>query len=128
MKPPPAKPFAILFGVCLGIFILWGIIGSMFMPQLENPASQDRIGKIVLPIAFLLFTLMGFSAVPVMARLFFKLYFKAQSVVGMTNHPVVQALQTKQEVIVAVVVYAVWGLYALGLLIGAPFFFRDMWK
>lgn len=126
MRPPPAKPFAVIFLSALGIFILWGIVGSVLEPRIADPAERQAIGRIVLPVAFGLFLLMGFSAVPVFVRIFFKLFFGMQKATGGENQPLVQSLQAKQDKISAVLIYGIWAIYALGTLIAAPFAIRDM--
>lgn len=126
MRPPPAKPFAFIFLAALGIFILWGIVGAVLESRITNPADQQAIGRIALPVAFGLFLLMGFSAVPVFVRLFFKLFFGMQMATGGADQPLVQGLQSKQDKIAAVLVYAIWAIYALGTLIAVPFALRDM--
>jgi hypothetical protein len=128
LRPPPAKPFAIAFLTCLGIFIVWGIVGSILEPAVTDTAAHERIARIAMPIAFGLFLIMGFSAVPVMARAFFKLFFGMQKAVGGQDQPAVQKLQSSWEALAAVFVYGVWILFGLGTLIGAPFFFMDMMK
>jgi hypothetical protein len=128
VKPPPAKPFAIAFISCFAIFVVWGIVGSILEPMITDPTEQQRIGKIVLPIAFALFLIMGFSAVPVMARVFFKLFFGMQKARGGREQPVGKRLQANWETLAAVFVYVAWAIFALGTLIGAPFFFMDMLK
>ena len=126
VRPPPAKPFAVAFLSALGIFILWGIVGSVLATRITDPAEQQKIGRIVLPIAFGLFLVMGFSAVPVFVRVFFKLFFGMQKTVGGLEQPLVRNLQARQDTIAAVIVYAFWGIYALGTLIAAPFMIRDL--
>lgn len=126
MPPPPAKPFAVVFLASLGLFIVWGIVGSILEPRITDPTLHEKIGHVVMPIAFGLFLVMGFSAVPVMVRIFFKLFFGMQKAIGDPNQPIVRQLQENQDKIAAVFVYAVWAIYALGTLIGAPFFFKDM--
>lgn len=128
MHPPPAKPFAFAFLGSLGLFIVWGIVGAVLEPQITNPATQEKIGRVVLPIAFGLFLVMGFSAVPVMVKVFFKLFFGMQRAAGDLGHPFIRKLQENQEKISAVVIYSFWGIYTLGTLIAAPFFIRDMLK
>lgn len=114
------------FLLCLAIFIAWGIIGSILVPQVTDPSAIQRIRNISLPIAFGLFLLMGFSMVPIFVRLFFRMFFGMQKAVGGDKQPLVQSLQSGQETVVAVIVYGIWILYALGTLIGAPFFIHDM--
>ena len=128
MHPPPVKPFAIAFLGSLGLFIVWGIVGSILEPQITDPATQQKIGRVVLPIAFGLFLVMGFSAVPVMVRVFFKLFFGMQRAAGDLTHPFIRKLQENREKISAVIIYAFWAIYVLGMLIAAPFFIRDMLK
>ena len=128
MRAPPAKPFVVTFLLCLAIFIAWGIIGSILETRITNPTDQQAIGRIALPIAFGLFLLMGFSAVPVFVRLFFKMFFGMQKAVGGDKQPLVQSLQSGQETFAAVLIYGIWIIYALGTLIGAPFFIYDMLK
>ncbi|HSA60440.1 MAG TPA: hypothetical protein VLJ37_12240 [bacterium] len=126
MRPPPAKPFAVIFLSALGIFILWGIVGAVLETRITNPEDQRAIGRIALPVAFGLFLLMGFSAVPVFVRLFFKMFFGMQKAAGGAEQPLMQRLQAKQDTIAAVLVYVIWAIYALGTLIAAPFALRDM--
>ena len=126
MKPPPAKPFAIAFITCLVIFIAWAIIGSILEPAVTDVAAHERIARVAMPIALALFLIMGFSAIPVMVRVFFKLFFGMQRAVGGADQPAVQKLQANWETLAALFVYGVWILFALGSLIGLPFFIHDM--
>jgi hypothetical protein len=128
MSPPPTKPFVFVFLGSLGLFIVWGIIGSILEPQIADPATQQKIGRVVLPIAFGLFLIMGFSAVPVMVKVFLKLFFGMQRTAGDLSHPFIRKLQENQNKISAVIIYAFWTIYTLGALIAAPFFFRDFLK
>jgi len=126
MRPPPAKPFAILCGSCFGLFILWGLVGAVLGTQITDKAVFDKIGRIVLPAAFGLFLIMGFSAVPVFVKLFFKLFFAEQKAAGRSDRPIVQKLQAKADTISAVLIYAIWTIFVLGSLMGGPLFLRDM--
>lgn len=125
MRAPPAKPFAITFFAILGVFIVWGIVGTALESTVNGP-DRDKIARVALPTAFALFLVMGFSAVPVMVRIFFRLFFGMQKAVGGMDQPAVQQLQKQQENLAAVFVYGVWILFGLGTLIAAPFFLRDM--
>lgn len=126
MRAPKAKPFAVIFLSALAIFVVWGIVGSILETRITNPEDQQAIGRVALPIAFGLFLLMGFSAVPVFVRLFFTMFFGMQKAVGGDKQPLVQSLQSSQETFAAVLIYGIWILFALGTLIGAPFFLHDM--
>lgn len=126
MRPPPAKPFALVFLSALGIFILWGIAGAVLETRITDPEDQKAIGRIALPAAFGLFLVMGFSAVPVFVRLFFKLFFAEQKAAGRADHPLIKTLQARQDKIAAILVYGIWAIYAVGTLLGAPFLLREM--
>jgi hypothetical protein len=125
MRAPPAKPFAVTFFLILFLFIAWAVIGNFLQININEPA-HEKIANIVRPTVLILFFIMGFSMVPVMARLFFKMFFGMQKAVGGMNQPAVQKLSQQQETLTAVFVYGVWILMSLGTLIAAPFIFRDM--
>jgi predicted membrane channel-forming protein YqfA (hemolysin III family) len=125
MRAPPAKPFAITFVAILLIFIVWAIVGSVLESTVNGP-DHDKIARIAMPVAFTLFLIMGFSAVPVMARLFFKGFFGIQKATGGMEQPAVQKLHQQSETLAAIFVYGIWILFGLGTLIAAPFFLHDM--
>lgn len=125
MRAPPAKPFAIAFCSILGFFIAFGILGSLLQFDVNGP-QHEKIANIVRPAVLILFFIMAFSAVPVMARLFFKMFFGMQKAVGGDSQPAVQKLKQQQETLAALFVYGVWIIFALGTLISLPFFLHDM--
>src|SRR6185295_10115101 len=113
------------FLTILGVFIAWGIVGTILESKVNGP-DHDKIARVAMPVAFTLFLVMAFSAVPVMVRVFFRLFFGMQKAVGGMEQPAVQKLHQQQETLAAVFVYGVWILFGLGTLIAAPFFLRDM--
>ena len=126
MRPPPPKPFAIAFLVCLGLFIVWAIVGSLLEPILTKPDVQESIKGFALIISFGLFLIMAFSAVPVMVHLFFKYFLKMQESAGNLERPFVRKIKDHRETIVTILIYSFWALYALGMIIALPFAFRDL--
>lgn len=126
MRAPPAKPFAIVFLVGLGLFIVWAIVGGILEPRLTDPELREQVRRIVLPISFALFLMMAFSAAPVMIHLFLALLLKVQEAAGNLDHPLIRQIKDGRETIAAVLIYVFWSIFALGMLISLPFAYRDM--
>lgn len=120
MRPPPARPFAIACAVILAVFVSLGIADTLrALPAFANP-SHNPVALIVM---FGLFLALGFSAVPVMVRVFFHLFFRMHE--GRPLHPRVATLRENSERIMAVMIYAMWASGVIGTAIAAPVALRS---
>ena len=99
----------------LGAMVLLSIFAHAFMP-----ADTTDAGRIMLPVYFALFLVLGFSAVPLMTNLFVAGLERMWTVAGLLERPSnarAMALLRRHQVHFVLVV---WAIYVAGLVLAAP--------
>jgi hypothetical protein len=121
--------WAILCLGTLGVTVLLSLFGHLAGPRIwgTSPEDTDAAGRIMLPIFFGLFLVIGFSALPLMANLFVAGLERTWASAGLLERPLnaqVMALVRRHHVHFVLVV---WGLFAAGLIVAAPYIIRE-WR
>jgi hypothetical protein len=99
----------------LGTMVLMSVLAHAFMPT-----DTAAAGRVVLPVYFALFLVLGFSAVPLMTNLFVAGLERMWAGAGILERPPnarAMALLHRHRVHF---VMAVWGVYVAGLILAAP--------
>ena len=99
----------------LGTMVLMSVLAHVFMP-----ADTAAAGRVVLPLYFALFLVLGFSAVPLMTNLFVAGLERMWAGAGILERPAnarAMALLHRHRVHF---VLAVWGVCVAGLILAAP--------
>lgn len=113
------KPFLIIMGVSFGIFILCAVVDGVLQSKL-NYSIYDldpRWSRAMMVFSFVLFLLIGISMVPLALRYFVIMQIK----IGNGEFAPVRWLAEHERQ----VVYACWGMIAVGLAISLPAAIRD---
>lgn len=108
------RPFLIILGVSFGLLILGSIAGSILQSTLKLTTDQLGPGwvRVIKLTCLALFGVIGFSLVPVALNWFVAMQVK----IGNGELVVIRWLSAHLRQ----VVYAVWGLFAVGLAIAIP--------
>jgi hypothetical protein len=111
----------------LGLTVLLSLFGHLAGPHIWDAEPEDTgaEGRVMLPLFFALFLVMGFSAVPLMTNLFISSLERMWRNAGLLERPLnasAMALLRRHQVHLVVVV---WCIYAGGLALAVPFIIRD---
>jgi hypothetical protein len=99
----------------LGAMVLMSVLAHAFMPT-----DMAAAGRVVLPVYFALFLVLGFSAVPLMTNLFVAGLERMWAGAGILERPATaraMALLHRHRVHFVLIV---WGMYVVGLALAAP--------
>ena len=112
----------------LGLTILLSVLAHVAGPGIwgESPEEMNPAGRVMLPIFFGLFLVLGFSALPLAANLFVAGLETAWQSAGLLARPLhasIIAFLRRHQVHF---VLAVWAMYLAGLLIAAPYIVADL--
>lgn len=112
----------------LGLTILLSVLAHVAGPGIwgESPEEMKAAGRVMLPIFFGLFLVLGFSALPLAANLFVAGLETAWASAGLLERPLharVIAFLRRHQVHF---VLTVWGMYLAGLVIAGPYIIADM--
>lgn len=123
------RMWAIVCVGALGLAIVLSLFGHVLGPRLWGATPEDTAaaGRVMLPVFFGLFLVIGFSAVPLLANLFVSSLERLWAGMGLLERPLnaqVMALLHRHHVHAVV---AVWALFAVGLIIAAPHMMRE-WR
>lgn len=104
--------------VCLGVIaamLLLSVLAHAFTPD-----DMAAAGRVMLPIYFALFLVLGFSAVPLMTNLFVAGLERMWAGAGLLERPAnARAMALLHQYRVHFVL-AIWGMYVVGLALAAP--------
>jgi hypothetical protein len=108
------KPFLVAMGVAFGLVILGSIAGGILQSAFKLTTDQiDPVWVRVVKLAYLaLLGVIGFSLVPVLLNWFVAMQIR----IGNGELALIKWLSAHQWQ----VIYAFWGLYAVGLAIAIP--------
>lgn len=108
-------------GLCFFLIILLGIAGNLISSKVQlDPALARKAGIITILVFLLLGLGLMFSAIPVMVRI----VLGFQEKIGNGHVPII-AFFLRHE---AGIVLIYWSIFLAGLLVGGPYFLRDMLK
>jgi hypothetical protein len=115
----------------LWLILCLGTLGAMVLlsvlAHLWVPADMATAGRVMLPVYFALFLVLGFSAVPLMTNLFVAGLERAWTAAGLRERPAnARALDFIRRYRIHFVL-AVWVIYVVGLLIASPYI-ADAWN
>jgi hypothetical protein len=99
----------------LGVMVLMSVLAHVFMPT-----DTAAAGRVVLPVYFALFLVLGFSAVPLTTNLFVAGLERMWAGAGILERPAnarAMALLHRHRVHFVLIV---WGIYVVGLALAAP--------
>jgi hypothetical protein len=109
------RPWLIGCVAALGAMVLLSVLAHAFAP-----ADLEAAGRVVLPVYFALFLVLGFSAVPLMTNLFVAALERMWTGAGLIGRPAnarAMALLRRHQ---AHFILVAWGFYVAGLAIAAP--------
>ena len=116
------RPWLILCLGTLGTMVLMSVLAHVFMP-----ADVEAAGRVVLPVYFALFLVLGFSAVPLMTNLLVAGLERMWTRAGILERPAdARAMAALRRYRVHFVL-AVWGMYIAGLVIATPYII-EAWR
>jgi hypothetical protein len=106
----------------LGAMVVLSVLAHAFMP-----ANSTAAGRVMLPVYFALFLLLGFSAVPLMTNLFVAGLERMWAGAGRLERPANARAMAFVHRHQTHFVIAVWAIYVVGLLIASPYI-ADAWR
>src|SRR5688572_2738613 len=117
-----SRLWAILCLGGIGLTVLLSLFGHLAGPRIwgTTPDDTDSAARVMLPVFFGLFLVIGFSALPLMANLFVAALERAWTGAGLLERPLnaqIMALVHRHHVHF---VLAVWGMFVAGLILAAP--------
>ena len=108
-------PWLIVCVAALGSMVLLSMVAHMFAPP-----DLEAAGRVVLPVYFALFLVLGFSAVPLMVNFFVATLERMWSSAGIIERPANARAMTLLRRHQVHLILVVWGVYVAGLFIAAP--------
>jgi hypothetical protein len=112
----------------LGLTILLSLLAHVAGPGIwgDSPEEMRAAGRVMLPIFFGLFLVLGFSALPLAANLFVAGLETVWASAGLLERPLHAKIMTFLRRHQVHFVLAVWAMYLAGLLIAAPYIIADL--